>query len=112
MPLWLTTLILLVLWFAARVIQQTIVPFPPWAFEVSTVAFVLQFLLYAIGTVFEVCSNCVPTRVGLSRFLHTLSLAVFLVGGIALYCLVGDVLGLASLWTLYLLCRALNRYRL
>ena len=112
MPLWLTTVVLLVLWSVARVIRQTIVPFPPWAFEVSSVAFVLQFLFYAAGAVFEVVSHCVRTRVSLSRFLHTLSLSTFLLGGIGLYGLAGDVLGLASLWTLYLFCRALNRYRM
>jgi len=109
MPLWLTTLVLLILWSAARVVQQTIVPFPPWVFEVGTVAFVLQFLLYAIGVLLEGSSRCLHTFSGTSQLLHILSLSVFLVGGIALYGLVGDVLGLASMWALYLLCRLLSR---
>lgn len=111
MALWLTALVLLVLWFAAGVVRQTVVPFPPWALEFGVVAFTLQFLLYAIGALLEVSSRCLCTFAGLSRLLHILSLLVFLLGGIALYCLVGNVLGMASMWTLYLLCRALRWYR-
>ena len=111
MALWLTALVLFALWSAATVIRQTVVPFPPWALEVGVVAFVLQFLLYAIGALLEVGSRCLCTFAGMSRLLHILSLSVFLLGGIALYCLVGSILGLASMWALYLLCRALRRYR-
>ena len=109
MPLWLTALVLVVLWFTAYVIRQTIVPFPPWAFEVGTIAMALQFLFYTLGSMFEIGSHSVRKRVGLSWSLHRLSLSIFLGGGIALYCLVGDVLGMASLWALYVLCRALKR---
>jgi hypothetical protein len=109
MPLWLTASLLGVLWTVAAGIQQTVVPFPPWAFEVSTVAVLLQFVLYALGALLETSSLCFTAASSVSRLLHQLALTVFLVGGIALYGLAGDVLGLASLWALYLLCRLVHR---
>jgi hypothetical protein len=108
MSLFFTTLVLLALWVVAAIIRKMVVPFPPWALEAGTVAFVLQFVLYALGALLEVISRFLRTFAGVSQLLHILSLTVFLVGGTALYCLAGNVLGLASLWALYLLCRALR----
>jgi hypothetical protein len=109
MPLRLTALMLCLLWLAATLLRRAIVPFPPWAFEVGTIAFSLQFVLYGSGALLEIGSHLLSMFDGVSRLLHRLSLTVFLVGGFALYCLVGDVLGLASMWALYLLCRGLRQ---
>ena len=109
MPLRITAFILLLLWSAAAITRNLIVPFPPWAYEASEIAFLLLILLYATGTILEISGLFLSSSTTPSRLFHRMALSVFLLGGVAVFGLSGSTRGLASLWIVYLFCRVLHR---